>query len=219
VEGLSVDDKGNMIKLIAAVLVILAAVGFTFHRSRAAMPGAVANNGQMDEMEMPTSDEMHKNMKLAALAADLSTTQIEKLDQLVDEGIKEMEKMRAQFDENTTGPPPWRGGGGGGPGGGFPGMPGGGRGGMGGIGRVVMEGAQMMTPDQQQKFRQAMQSQGGRAKREAKTKAALGEADFERYQEKRRERFAGFGGRGGGRGGRGGNSQGQTQPSGTPPAR
>jgi len=218
-----VDDKGNMVKLIGAVLVILAAVGFTFHRSRAAMPGAVANNGQIEEMQMPTSDDMHKNMKLAALAADLSTTQVEKLDKLVDEGIKEMEKMRAQMDENTTGPPPWAGGGG--PGGGFPGMPGGGfRGGMGpmaGIGRVITEGQQMMTPDQQQKFRQAMQSQGGRAKREAKTKAALGDADYARYEEKRRERRGGgFGGRGGG-GGRGGNTQpGQAQQSGgTPLAR
>jgi hypothetical protein len=214
------EGRGNTIKLIAAVLVILVACGWTFYRSRAAMPGVVANNGQMDEQEMPSPDEMRKTMKMAAMAADLSSTQTAKLEELADEAMKEAQKMMEQRDADTT-RPQWGPPGEGGPrmGGGFPGMPMGGFGGpMGNMGRIIREGQQMMTQDQQDKFRQAMRTESPRAKREAKTRAALGETDYARYQEKRRERFGGFGGRGGG-GGRGGrNAQGQGQtPGGNPP--
>jgi len=56
-----------------------------------------------------------------------------------------------------------------------------------------------LSDDQKQKMRDTMRS--GQASRQAKMKAALGDDEYKRYQERRREQWAGRGPRGGGAGG------------------
>jgi Spy/CpxP family protein refolding chaperone len=63
----------------------------------------------------------------------------------------------------------------------------------------------ILTTEQRTKIRQSMQSR--MQQRDAKMKAAMSPDEYKRYQDKRRERFAGRGGRGGGR--RGGDNGGQ----------
>lgn len=80
----------------------------------------------------------------------------------------------------------------------------------------------ILTTPQRDIARQQMQQardkmQAARAARDAKAKNMLGEAQFERYQQKRQERRGGFGGpfgRGGGRGGPGSGGPSVSAPAG-----
>ena len=189
---MSDENNHNAIKLISAILVIIAAGGWTFHRARQAQPGAVANNGVSDEFQRPTPQEMKKSFEQAAAYAALSTTQTQKLEELQAKMQGMWEGRRGGFgrrDEMTTAQ----------------------REQMHEQFQTMRQQAQdlrqqydqVMTGEQRNKFRAAMSEQ--RSKRETKLKAALSEQDYQRYQDRRRSRFGGRGGRGGrGGGGRGG---------------
>jgi hypothetical protein len=189
---MSDQNNHNAAKLIGAILVIVAAGGWTFHRVRSAQPGAVANNGVADEFQGPTPEGMKKEFQQAASYAELSTTQTQKLEELQgkmqamwqgrrDDGrhdemtTAQREAMRGQFQAMRQQ-----------------------------MQDIRQQYDQVMTQEQQGKFRAAMNEQ--RSKRETKLKAALSEADYKRYQERRR---GGRGGPGGGRGGPGGRGGGQ----------
>ncbi|MGB9691434.1 MAG: hypothetical protein ACPL7D_04640 [Candidatus Sumerlaeaceae bacterium] len=188
------------VKLIAAVLLILGGVGWTFYNVNKVRPGAVANNGVTDDFRPPSPEEMDKMRREMFAYANITPEQERQLEDLWQKIRAEQEKRRAE----TTGPQRMRPGG---PPGMGPGMM---------MGRNLRPELQaeldkILTKDQQDKMREFARQrfQQERAKRDAKIKAALGEAEYQRYQEKRRERFAG---RGGGRGG--GRAPGQQGPTG-----
>lgn len=167
-------------KMIAVLLVILTVAGWTYHRSMAARPGAAANNGHSDEFDRPSPEEMRKSVHDAAKNAGLSPEQLKKFDEL----SAKMQPMfdRGSRDQMTTEARQQM----------FQQMR---------EARTQME--DLMTTQQRQKMRENMQAQ--RSQREARTKAVLGDAQYERYRQKQQERWGGRGGRGGpGGGGPGG---------------
>ncbi len=199
------EGNHNAVKLISAILVIVAAGGWTFHRVRSVQPGAVANNGVSDEFQGPSREQMKKEFQQAASYAQLSTTQTQKLEDLQAQMQNMWEGRRGDWggrrDEMTTAQ----------------------REQMRERFQSMRQEAQdlrqqydqVMTREQQGRFRAAMSEQ--RSKRETKLKAALSERDYERYQERRRSRGGGRGGPGGGRGGRGGGQPGDRPGSGGSP--
>lgn len=205
------NEKSNFWKMVVAVSVIVAAGGWTFLRARNLAPGAVANNGQTEEFQRPSPEEIRANMKAAAAYAGLSTTQTQALEKGMEEMRQRMaDRERGRGDADTTRPqmrrpegapgaqagagPPnpgqWRGQGGGGM------MMGGG----------PMMGGADLTGEQRQKMREFMQVERG--KREQKIKSALTPQEYDRYQQRQQE-SRGNRGRGGA-GGRGGQTGGNT---------
>ncbi len=182
------------VKLLVAVLLIISGLGWTFYRVNKVRPGAVANNGMTDEIAFtpPSPEEMEKMRKEMYAYANITPDQRKQLEELYEKARQEWERRRAE----STAPQQMREGGGrrGGP----VGPP------MGGMGmrlprELQQELDKIVSQEQQNKMREFVRQrfQQERAKREAKLKAALGEEEFQRYQEKRRERFAGrFGGSG-----------------------
>lgn len=171
------DNDRSLIKIIGSVLVILAAGGWTFYKSNNLRLGAVANNGTSEEFARPRTEDMQSMQSTAFAYAGISKEQGAKLEELREKA------MQMREDNQTSGPERFR------------------------AMRDQMDG--ILSENQGQKLREYMREQMGqqRTQRETKTRAALGKADYERYQEKRRERMGGRGGPGGGRGPGGGGGQ------------
>jgi hypothetical protein len=171
----------SLAKVMVAVLVIVCAGGWMFHRARGLRPGAMANNGVSDDIPMPTSQEIRKAAKGAAAYADLSTTQAQRVEEIAGGFSTAIQDMMQQGDRGSSFsfvaimPQVLR----------------------------MQEMAKELTPDQRERVRAYMQTAMG--KRRAKIQAALSEQEYKRFQEKMRERFPqGFGGMGRLGGGRGG---------------
>lgn len=178
------------LKLLAAVLLIISGLGWTFYRVNKVRPGAVANNGVTEEFSLPSPEELDKIRRQMYAYANVTPEQQARLEALQ----KKAQQLWQQRQAETTGPQqrvlggvgPW-------------GAPGGGPGMALRLPRELQpEIDKILTADQQAKMREFLRDRfrAERAKREAKVKAALGEAEYQRYLEKRRERFAsrGFGG-------------------------
>ncbi|AXA36652.1 MAG: hypothetical protein D6691_10275 [Candidatus Hydrogenedentota bacterium] len=196
----------SLAKLVISIVLIIAAGGYGFYRVNQVRPGAVANNGVTDEFQPPSPQQMQEMMKEAAAYANITPEQQKKLEELRDKMMKLREQMTTgprQGGRFGDGPPPGM------MMGGFGGFGGGrGDGGNPQMRELREEMQKVLSDDQRQKLREYFQQQ--RSKREAKVKAALGDAEYQRYLEKRRERF---GNRGpGGRGGGGRPNQGQNSP-------
>ena len=200
------NERSNFWKLVVAVSVIIAAGGWTFLRARSLAPGAVANNGQTEEFQRPSAEEMRSTMKAAAAYAGLSTTQTQALEKGMEEMRQRMaDRERGRSDDQTTRPQMRRPEG---VAGAAPPNPGQWRGQDGGMmmGGPMM-GAGDLTNEQRQKMREYMQAERG--KREQKIKAALPPHEYERYQQRQQEMRGNRGRGGGGRGGQPGGNTGR----------
>ena len=159
------DNNHTGVKMAVIGLVIIAAGGWTYLRARDVTPGAKANNGQTEEFQRPSPEEMRNQMKAAAVYADFSTTQIAAMEK----NMEEMRERMANRDPDTT-RGAWRDRGTSGPGR------------MGGFQEIA-------TPEQREKIREFMATE--RTKREQKVKSALGAEEYERYRAKRPQRGRG----------------------------
>lgn len=179
------NEKSNFWKMVVAVSVIVAAGGWIFLRARSLAPGAVANNGQTEEFQRPSPEEIRANMKAAAAYAGLSTTQTQALEKGMEEMRQRMaDRERGRGDADTTRPQMRR----------PDGAPG------------AQAGADL-TGEQRQKMREFMQAE--RSKREQKIKSALTPQEYDRYQQRQQESRGNRGRGGGGRGGQTGGNTGR----------